>query len=235
MIGAIDFTYSNGNASNPTSLHYVGNPKNQYLNCLTAVTSILDQYDSDGKYPFYGFGAIPTFMGATEVSDCFPLNGNINDPHITGIDGVVAAYCEKVGWVKMMGPTKFAPIIRQCRKYLEECQDPKMYFVMLILTDGEIHDMKETIDEIADISIKKLPVSFVIVGVGNEDFSNMVRLDGDDVALRVGANDIVQFVKYEEVIARSEPGMADQNLASLVLEEVPNQLVKSFTQRNIYP
>ena len=42
MIGAIDFTYSNGNASNPTSLHYVGNPKNQYLNCLTAVTSILD-------------------------------------------------------------------------------------------------------------------------------------------------------------------------------------------------
>lgn len=66
-----------------------------------------------------------------------------------------------------------------------------MYFVMLILTDGEIHDMKETIDEIADISIKKLPVSFVIVGVGNEDFSNMVRLDGDDVALRVGANDIV--------------------------------------------
>lgn len=66
-----------------------------------------------------------------------------------------------------------------------------MYFVMLILTDGEIHDIKETIDEIADISIKKLPVSFVIVGVGNEDFSNMVRLDGDDVALRVGANDIV--------------------------------------------
>jgi hypothetical protein len=42
LIGAIDFTYSNGNASNPTSLHYVGNPKNQYLNCLTAVTSILD-------------------------------------------------------------------------------------------------------------------------------------------------------------------------------------------------
>lgn len=66
-----------------------------------------------------------------------------------------------------------------------------MYFVMLILTDGEIHDIRETIDEIADISIKKLPVSFVIVGVGNEDFSNMVRLDGDDVALRVGANDIV--------------------------------------------
>ena len=36
-----------------------------------------------------------------------------------------------------------------------------------------------------------MPVSFVIVGVGNEDFSNMVRLDGDEVAIKVGAADIV--------------------------------------------
>ena len=28
LIGAIDFTYSNGTASNPSSLHFVGNPKN---------------------------------------------------------------------------------------------------------------------------------------------------------------------------------------------------------------
>ena len=106
---------------------------------------------------------------------------------------------------------------------------------MLILTDGEIHDMDETLEEIADIALKKIPISFVIVGVGNEDFSNMVRLDGDELALKSGANDIVQFVKYQEVIARSEPGMANQNLASLVLEEIPNQFVKNFTQRNIHP
>jgi hypothetical protein len=42
LIGAIDFTYSNGTASNPSSLHYVGNPSNQYINCLSAVTKILD-------------------------------------------------------------------------------------------------------------------------------------------------------------------------------------------------
>lgn len=71
-----------------------------------------------------------------------------------------------------------------------------MYFVMMILTDGEIHDMEETIEEISQIALQNLPVSFVIVGVGNEDFSNMVRLDGDEFALRVGASDIVQFIKY---------------------------------------
>ncbi len=135
----------------------------------------------------------------------------------------------------MMGPTNFAPIIRQCRKYLEDCNDPTMYFVMMILTDGEIHDMEDTINEISAIALKNLPVSFVIVGVGNEDFSNMVRLDGDDVALKVGAADIVQFVKYQEVVSRSEPGMADENLASLVLEEIPNQFVNSFFKRKIFP
>lgn len=102
-----------------------------------------------------------------------------------------------------MGPTKFAPLIRQCRKHVEECKDPKMYFVMMIITDGEIHDMEETINEIAYLANKNLPVSFVIVGVGNEDFSNMVRLDGDEVAIKAGAADIVQFVKYQEVISRS--------------------------------
>ena len=106
-----------------------------------------------------------------------------------------------------------------------------MYFVMMILTDGEIHDMEETINELSAIALKNLPVSFVIVGVGSEEFSNMVRLDGDDVALKVGATDIVQFVKYQEVVSRSEPGMADENLASLVLEEIPNQFVTSFVKR----
>ncbi len=58
-----------------------------------------------------------------------------------------------------------------------------MYHILLILTDGDIHDMQETIDEIADIYTRNLPVSIIIVGVGSENFSSMVRLDGDDLAL----------------------------------------------------
>jgi hypothetical protein len=75
-----------------------------------------------------------------------------------------------------------------------------MYFIILILTDGEINDMNETIDQIAEISQKNLPISIIIVGVGNEDFSNMVRLDGDDMSLRENISDIVQFVKFKDVV-----------------------------------
>lgn len=42
------------------------------------------------------------------------------------------------------------------------------YFVLLILTDGEIHDMEPTKTSIVNSS--HLPLSIIIIGIGNEDF-----------------------------------------------------------------
>ncbi len=53
----------------------------------------------------------------------------------------------------------------------------KKYSILLILTDGEIHDMKETKDLFVEAS--HMPLSVVIVGVGNEDFHLMKELDSD--------------------------------------------------------
>jgi len=66
-----------------------------------------------------------------------------------------------------------------------------MYYVLLIMTDGEIHDMEETMKQIKDISDRQMPVSIIIVGVGIENFANMVKLDGDDVELAEGCRDLV--------------------------------------------
>jgi len=71
--------------------------------------------------------------------------------------------------------------------------------------------------------------------VGDEDFANMVRLDGDDVAIKAGCKDLVQFVKFQEVIRRSEPSQAMENLAATVLEEIPEQLVSTFTAKGMLP
>lgn len=74
-----------------------------------------------------------------------------------------------------------------------------MYHCMIIITDGEIHDMPETKNTIVELS--KYPVSIIIIGVGNEDFANMQELDADDRVLRnskgeAAARDIVQFVRF---------------------------------------
>jgi hypothetical protein len=53
---------------------------------------------------------------------------------------------------------------------------------MIILTDGDIHDMQETIDTVIELS--KFPVSIIIIGVGDEEFEKMRFLDSDDKVLR---------------------------------------------------
>ena len=45
------------------------------------------------------------------------------------------------------------------------------YMILLIITDGAIHDMEETIRLI--VNGADLPLSILIVGVGNSDFGNM--------------------------------------------------------------
>ena len=103
--------------------------------------------------------------------------------------------------------------------------------MLLILTDGEIHDMWETQKQIEQISNLDLPISIVIVGLGNEDFANMVKLDGDDVALGEGVRDYVQFIKYSEVVKRSEPNKIKENLAAVLLEEIPGQVMAHFCRK----
>lgn len=45
------------------------------------------------------------------------------------------------------------------------------YLILLIITDGAIHDMDESIKQI--VQGADLPLSILIVGVGDNDFGNM--------------------------------------------------------------
>lgn len=73
LVVAIDFTQSNGDPSHPNSLHY-RNPSgdNDYTKAIRSVGHILQYYDTDKKFPVYGFGGKVN----GQVSHCFPLNGN---------------------------------------------------------------------------------------------------------------------------------------------------------------
>lgn len=61
--------------------------------------------------------------------------------------------------------------------------------------------MDQTVDLIVNYS--HLPLSIIIVGVGNADFSNMDRLDGDNGLYnhqgKKAMRDIVQFVPFNQV------------------------------------
>ena len=103
----------------------------------------------------------------------------------------------------MSGPTYFGPIIEKVAQICKECQfkNQHIYQTLLILTDGEIHDMEKVVDLI--INCAGLPLSIIIVGIGTAGFSNMQRLDGDGGLYgsngRKAPRDIVQFVPFRDV------------------------------------
>jgi len=51
---------------------------------------------------------------------------------------------------------------------VENTQMLQKYNIVIIFTDGIINDVNETIDEIVQGSV--LPLSIIIVGIGNADF-----------------------------------------------------------------
>lgn len=87
-------------------------------------------------------------------------------------------YCMK--HVSFSGPTYFAPLIKEIVQATKTSYlaNPETYTILLILTDGDIHDMQETKDWIVEGS--ELPLSIIIIGIGDANFDRMVELDSDD-------------------------------------------------------
>uniref|UniRef100_A0AAZ3RQP9 C2 domain-containing protein n=1 Tax=Oncorhynchus tshawytscha TaxID=74940 RepID=A0AAZ3RQP9_ONCTS len=229
---AIDFTASNGDPGNSCSLHYIHPYQpNEYLKALVAVGEICQDYDSDKMFPVFGFGAqIPPDFKVRDIQSkriwrC-----------LGSIQGVVEAYQACLPKIQLYGPTNIAPIIQKVASSASEemhTMEAMEYFILLILTDGVITDMADTREAIVHAS--HLPMSVIIVGVGNADFSDMQMLDGDDGILRSPKGepvlrDIVQFVPFKD-FKHASPAA----LAKSVLAEVPNQVVDYYNAKGIHP
>lgn len=219
---AVDFTLSNGKPTDEDSLHNLNMNKNEYYKALSSVGSILEFYDTDKQFPVFGFGARLNLGSRLFDSHCFALNGNIFNPECDGLDGILQNYRNALNNVDLYGPTHFNQIIKIVNDMAEGAkvaQNNQKYQILLILTDGIINDMKQTIDEIVRGS--SLPLSIIIVGVGDADFSSMDILDADDEPLysqkykKYMASDIVQFVPFSDF--KNDPRL----LAKEVLEEIP--------------
>uniref|UniRef100_A0AAQ6AIL8 C2 domain-containing protein n=1 Tax=Amphiprion ocellaris TaxID=80972 RepID=A0AAQ6AIL8_AMPOC len=226
-----------GNPSQSTSLHYM-NPyqMNAYAMALKAVGEIIQDYDSDKMFPALGFGAKLPPDG--RVSHEFPLNGNVENPYCNGMEGILEAYHQSLKTVQLYGPTNFAPVVNHVARYAAAVQDGSQYFVLLIITDGVISDMAQTKEAI--VNAAKLPMSIIIVGVGQAEFDAMVELDGDDIRIssrgKLAERDIVQFVPFRDYMDRTGNHVLSMaRLAKDVLAEIPDQLISYMKSKTIKP
>lgn len=232
LIVCIDFTGSNGDPRDSRSLHF-RDPTgefNQYERVISHVGSIVAEYDSDQKFPVWGFGGSVN----SQTSHCFPL-GPYGGQECVGIHGILQAYAAAFSYVTLSGPTYFAEIFEAANRIAAEgCSSTfQNYYMVLVLTDGVINDLQKTIDVIVKSTDK--PLSFIIVGIGGADFSAMENLDGDIHPLKsstgvVSKRDIVQFVPYAKF---AKEGLG--SLARELLAEVPGQVTGFMRSQGYSP
>ena len=214
IIIAVDYTSSNMPYLLAESNHYLSESKfNPYEACIHGVLTAFEVYNKEKLVDMYGFGGIP--KGQTEISHCFKLGT------AKSLNEALEVYRKSLPDVQLSRPTILNWIIEKAQK---KCvRDPEMmnYYAVFIITDGDIHDYPDTSTQI--VKSCKYPLSFVIIGIGNNDFRNMIKLDSDEAPLtdregRIADRDIVQFVPFNQY--RNHRGLFNAKL----LEEIPEQV-----------
>jgi hypothetical protein len=238
----IDFTGSNGTYTDSRSYHYLNNGMNDYEKAIRSCGDILAYYDDDQLFPCFGFGFyfknpdLNNNLGRGKYDKFnYPINRNERDPNIHLIDNVLVEYRKFITEIKLSGPTNFAPMIRDLNNEVKKNLSNGMvmgYNILLILTDGQIDDLNDTIDEMVEASF--LPISVIIVGIGTGNFTSMDILDADENPLydrsgRKADRDLVQFVPFNQF--KNDP----EKLAEQVLEEIPRQVVEYYQHKKIQP
>ena len=224
---AIDFTGSNGFPYFPFSLHYIENGfVNNYEKAIRENYKIISTLNEKDKYDIYGFGA--HINGIFEK--CFNLNMTDN-PSIEGIENIISNYKKAVKSVIFTGGTYFAPIIDRINEVMKNIiYSDFHYHILLIISDGFIEDIQDTIDSIIESS--KYPLSIIIIGVGASVNNDMKRLNGESGKLisssgEILKKDIVQYVHYNDY--------ADDinKLTEAVLKYIPDQVSDYYANKII--
>lgn len=113
------------------------------------------------------------------------------------------------------------------------------YYVLIVVTDGNINDYQDTVDLIVKASSFPLSILFVGVGEGEEDnsFKDLQFLDSETMSLtssKTGKScerDIVDFIKINQFLKEE----SKQALARETFAEIPNQFIDYMSSKNIKP
>jgi Copine len=173
---AIDFTSSNGDPAKEESLHFQNEETlNDYEETISTIGQALAQYSDSDQHAVWGFGAKYGNV-VRHIFQCGPT------PTVTGVDGILAAYRSVFqSDLTMSGPTDFTQVLQaaaaRAKRHHDNIHDSICYTVLLVITDGIMHDFETTRQRLDFYST--MPLSVLFVGVGRSDFARMHQMCQD--------------------------------------------------------
>ena len=189
LIIAVDYTKSNEwtgkHSFGGRCLHDISpGAVNPYEQVISIVGRTLSSFDDDGLISAVGFGD-----ATTQDSSVFSFFPGGHPAH--GVEALQSRYRELTPHVKLAGPTSFAPAIYEAMKITAAsgCQ----FHILILIADGQVtrpSDMpagymsrQEDATVKAIVSASSLPLSIIMVGVGDGPWEVMQEFDVSDEQL----------------------------------------------------
>jgi hypothetical protein len=184
------------------------------------------QYDQITYHRFrrvWGFGA--KYDG--EVRHIFRCG---DSKYAHGTEGVLKAYRSVFDTdFTMSGPTVISDVLRagagRARRFHNGPDKDLRYCVLLILTDGCVHDLPFTQGLVRSYMDDDLPLSVIVVGIGRADFTEFHQWDLAPPEIR-GRFKFVEFREHQ---------IDPDNLPRKALLNLPHEIVDYYMGRNIFP
>jgi hypothetical protein len=211
------------------SLHDVSVPgANPYAQVINAIGRTLFPLDADGLVPLYGFGDAAT---ADQGVFAFSATADGGAASLGSPEALVRAYEERIGSVKLAGPTSFAPAIRKATELSQQRGNKDLVFA-LIIADGAMNVRAHT--EAALVEAGRLPIIVVCVGVGDGPFDALHKLEADLNEAKRGASNF-RFVEHRQAALEAAAGGLDLDavIALKCMSSVPG-VIASLVRNNYY-
>ncbi|XP_002266834.1 E3 ubiquitin-protein ligase RGLG3 isoform X1 [Vitis vinifera] len=226
LILGIDFTKSNEwtgrHSFHRKSLHAISNTPNPYEQAISIIGRTLSPFDEDNLIPCFGFGDASTH-------DKYVFSFYPDHRYCRGFEEVLARYKEIVPYLKLSGPTSFAPIIDAAIDIVEGSNG--QYHVLVIIADGQVSGSLDgssgrfspqeqaTVNSI--VAASRYPLSIILVGVGDGPWDAMKLFD-DNIPQR--SFDNFQFVDFSKIMSENmEASKKETAFALSALMEIPFQ------------
>jgi len=216
LLVAIDMTQSNRPPVNGASLHrYEEEGGNAYEQCVEEVATVMHRYLDNGLIAPYGFGS--KLPPSSYTSHCFSLKGCYFSPMVRGAQGVLQAYRHALKHTWFSGPTLLRHIVSIAGSWAATEQHTEKYWVLLILTDGDLSDWDLTKEEIQ--KTVDLPLSITIVCT---DHGGMKSGDGLDAK-------IIEMRQASDRVSLHRHPSRGPNIAADVLNSLPGTPPRRYT------
>eukprot|EP00257_Ricinus_communis_P015147 XP_015573001.1 E3 ubiquitin-protein ligase RGLG3 isoform X2 [Ricinus communis] len=226
LILGIDFTKSNEwtgrHSFHRKSLHAIGNNLNPYEQAISIIGRTLSPFDEDNLIPCFGFGDASTH-------DRYVFSFYPDQRPCNGFEEALTRYREIVPYLKLSGPTSFAPIIDAAIEIVENSNG--QYHVLVIIADGQVtrspdippgsYSPQEQATVNSIVAASQYPLSIILVGVGDGPWDAMKQFD-DNIPQR--AFDNFQFVNFTKIMSENtDTSKKETAFALAALMEIPFQ------------